>query len=187
MLLTRVVSGTRGSSLALLVQIWALVAAYAVLHDQYLIRIAPEHFTVYHRPLAGIQNLTALAAAWALLASLAPGLLLGIGCLVAARAGPWPTLRSAAILTSVTIVLLATELCSATAGGVVFVSGHGIYPASFYVAGTVSLLVTQTIQITCYSAGALLSCAMLLRFVALRKHAARHPGPRCGHPPSSRN
>ena len=25
---------------------WAIVAVYAILHDQYVVRISPEHFTV---------------------------------------------------------------------------------------------------------------------------------------------
>lgn len=177
MLLTRVVKEPRGASLALLFEIWAAVAVYAVLHDQYLIRIAPEHFTIYHRPLWGIYNLAALAATWAFLASLAPGLLLGVGCLLAARAGPWPRLEPRAILRSVVIILIATEVCSAGAGALVFVSRHGIFPASFYVDQARPLLVTQTIQITCYGTGALFSCAMLARFVYLRKRAVERATP----------
>ncbi len=64
--------------------IWAEVFLYCVLHDQYLVRVAPEHFTVYHAPLWGITNLSLLAFAWAFKASIGPGLLLGLAAVFVA-------------------------------------------------------------------------------------------------------
>lgn len=168
MLLRRMLDESRQASFTLLLQVWVLVAFYAMLHDQYVIRIAPEHFTVYHRPLWGIQNHTLLAATWGFLGSLAPGLLLGLGCLMAARAGGWPKLSARIVLRGVALVLAATELCSATAGIIVFRRGSGLFPADWYVEASLPLLVTQTIQITCYLVGACFAALLFVCLIALR-------------------
>ena len=55
---------SRRDSYGIILGIWGMVALYAVLHDQYLVRIAPEHFTVYHYPIGDIQNPHLLAAVY---------------------------------------------------------------------------------------------------------------------------
>lgn len=170
-LLRPLVAEPRGASVTLIVQVWLLVAFYAMLHDQYVIRIAPEHFTAYHRPLGGLENHTLLAAAWGFLGSLAPGLVLGLGCLLASRAGTWPRLSTRHVLRGVALVIVGTELCSAVAGIMTFRRGAGIFPASWYVPSALPLQVTQTIQIACYLAGAAFSALLLLGVILLRRRA----------------
>lgn len=80
----------RSVAYAIIFGIWAEVFLYCLLHDQYLVRIAPEHFTIYHEPLWGIGNPSLLAAAWAFRASIGPGLILGLAALFLARAGSLP-------------------------------------------------------------------------------------------------
>lgn len=67
----------RGSFYVTVFGIWLIVAIYAIAHDQYIVTIAPEHFTVYHPNPHGIENSRLLAAWSAVLASVSPGLLLG--------------------------------------------------------------------------------------------------------------
>lgn len=44
----------RSVSYAIILGMWGLTFLYCLLHDPYLVRIAPEHFAVYHKPLWGI-------------------------------------------------------------------------------------------------------------------------------------
>ena len=85
-----------------------MVAAYAIIHDQYLVRIAPEHFTVYHDNPEGIENASVLAAWIALKASVSPGLLLGIATWVVARSGSCPKINPKYTFVAVGIVILVT-------------------------------------------------------------------------------
>lgn len=140
---------------------WLIIAVYAVLHDQYIVRLAPEHFTIYHAPLLGIEHPETLAAVYAFGASFSPGLLLGFACAFVARSGSWPRLSAKFILIGVTTVVIATELVSGFSGYFVYKRGSGIYPDSWYPTQALSLLTTQTIQITCYFTAALLSAVLL--------------------------
>jgi hypothetical protein len=143
-----------------------MVIAYAVLHDQYLVRIAPERFTVYHEPLWGIDNPPLLAAAYALCAGLVPGLALGFVCALIAQCGERLALSPAQVLRGVACVILATELLAAATGIYVYLSGNLLYPHDFYPDKSLPLVTTQTIQLTAYFAGAAFSCiyfAILLR------------------------
>ena len=145
-----------------------MVILYAVLHDQYIVRIEPEHFTVYHEPLWSITNPTLLAAAYALLASALPGLILGIACFAVGRLGAWPKVRTKTILIGAAAVILATELVAASSGLLAGVLGRGILPAFVYPETSLPLIVTQTIQIFCYAASALFSGILLLGMLVHR-------------------
>lgn len=96
--------------------IWLFVAVYAIAHDQYLVRIAPDHFTVYHDNPQGIGSAPVLAAWTALRASVTPGLLLGIATWYAARSGPWPKIEVRYIFRAVCAVIGVTELSASTTG-----------------------------------------------------------------------
>lgn len=148
---------SRRDTYGIIIGVWAMVALYAVLHDQYLVRIAPEHFTEYHDPLYGIENPYLLAAVWGFLASFSPGLLLGIACLFASRAGKLPPFPKKAIFKGVLVVIALTEIFSASLGYYVHQSGEMVYPAEWYPDQSLPMLVTQTIQVSCYLGSAFFS------------------------------
>lgn len=159
----------RSVTYAIVVGIWAEVFLYCLLHDQYLIRISPEHFTVYHPPLWGITDLTLLAAAWAFRASVGPGLGLGLAALFAARAGSWPKVSPARLLKVVPWLILVTEAAGLLAGGWAWKTGQLLYPEIIYPDLSRPSVVAQTIQLTCYGAGALVSLGFLGWIVRVRR------------------
>jgi hypothetical protein len=57
----------RGRAYAIVFGIWLMVAIYSIGHDQYVVGIAPQHFTVYHAPIGQLRAPRALAAAWLLM------------------------------------------------------------------------------------------------------------------------
>ncbi|BDS07418.1 hypothetical protein NT6N_24580 [Oceaniferula spumae] len=158
----------RSVTYSILFKVWLLVAVYAVLHDQYIVRIAPEHFTIYHDPLLGIEHPATLAAVYAFGASFSPGLLLGFSCAVFARGGSLPKLSVKCILIGVIAVIILTELSAAFSGFIVYKSGSVIYPESWYPSHSLRMMVTQTIQVTCYIAAAVLSVILLVTLLAIR-------------------
>ncbi len=148
--------------------VWAMVALYAVLHDQYIARIAPEHFTEYHPQIWGIEDPYRLAAALAFCASFGPGLLLGTACLLAARVGSFPKQPIKSVFQGVLAVIAATEFLSASLGCWVYYTKRPLLPTWCYPDHSLPLLITQTIQISCYLLGALLSGALLVFIVSTR-------------------
>lgn len=163
----------RSVTYLILFQVWLMVAVYAVLHDQYIVRIAPEHFTIYHEPLLGIENPERLAAVYAFAASFSPGLLLGFACALVARTGSWPRLSRPFILKGVVVIILATEIIAASSGYFVSKRGSGIYPDSWYPNQTLPLLITQTIQVTCYFSAAVFSGILLCVIMVTRFKKSR--------------
>ena len=153
--------------------IWAEVFLYCLLHDQYLIRIAPEHFTEYHPPLWGIENLTLLAAAWAFRASIGPGLVLGLAALFIGRAGPRPKVAPAAMLKIVPGLILLTEAAGLAAGAVAWKTGQRVYPEAIYPESSLPILISQTIQVTCYLVGAVAAAGFLVWLAGRRRQANR--------------
>lgn len=164
---------TRRIAYSTIVGVWMIVAIYAVLHDQYLVRISPEHFTEYHPQIWGIQDPHLLAAALAFNASFGPGLLLGVACLFAARAGSFPKPPIQSVLLGVVAVIAATELVSASLGYYVHRTQQPLYPLWCYPDTSLPLLVTQTIQISCYLASALFSGVLLVKIMVARYRRAR--------------
>ena len=151
----------RSVTYAIVFGIWAEVFLYCLLHDQYLIRISPEHFTVYHLPLWGITDLTLLAAAWAFRASVGPGLGLGLIALFVARAGTLPKVAPKRMLKVMPWLILVTEAAGLATGAWVWKTQQPLYPEIVYPELTLPLMITQTIQITCYGVGMLVSLAFL--------------------------
>ncbi|MEM1083018.1 MAG: hypothetical protein AAGI48_02765 [Verrucomicrobiota bacterium] len=144
----RLVDERRPVTYAIVLGIWAEIFFYCVLHDLYLIRIAPEHFTVYHPPLWGITDLNLLAIAWAFRASIGPGLLLGMAALFVGRAGSRPKMPVGRMLKAVAIMIVATELCALAAGGYAWTTGRMLFPEIVYPEESRALITTQTIQLT---------------------------------------
>src|SRR3954471_6906290 len=64
---------------------WVAVWFYAAVHNQYLIRIAPEHFTIWHYKILFTQDYTLLGVLYAGRASICPGGILGALLYVAGR------------------------------------------------------------------------------------------------------
>jgi len=148
---------------------WAMVAAYAVAHDQIIVRIAAEHFTVYHPNVLGAGSAAAQAACCAFVASIGPGLAFGLYLAVAASVGNLPKLRISEALAGVAAVIAVTEVLSEAAGLMSFLLGRPLYPVAWYPGDkTVPLLVTQSIQITCYGSATVLS-GLLLVFAVYRR------------------
>ena len=158
----------RRSMYSMVLGVWAIVAVYAVLHDQYIVRIAPAHFTRYHDPMWGIRRPNILAAAYAFRSSWYPGVLLGIACALAARADSMPRISPRFVLRSVAAIVCLTELVAAFSGVVAYRRGQGIYPDEFYPAPELLLQVTQTIQLTCYWMSALWSTFLIGLMLGLR-------------------
>ena len=151
----------RSVTYAIVFGIWAEVFLYCLLHDQYLIRISPDHFTEWHPPLWGIENLTLLATAWAFRASIGPGLVLGLLALFLARAGTRPKIAPVTLLKIVPWLILVTEAAGLAAGGWVWKTGEPLLPHSVYPDFSQPMLISQTIQLTCYGVGGLVSVVFL--------------------------
>ena len=169
-------SGQRRHFYAIIVGTWLLVTIYAILHDQYLVRIAPEHFTVYHEPLWGIKNPPLLAAAYAFCAATIPGFALGCVCAFIAHAGSHPPLSLRQVFRGVICVIILTEIVSAASGVYAWTTGGNmLYPNNdfFYPAKTLPLVTTQTIQLTCYLTGAVFSSILFVLLIRTRLQSAK--------------
>ncbi|WP_193210839.1 hypothetical protein [Luteolibacter marinus] len=171
----------RSVTYAIVFGIWAEVFVYCLLHDQYLIRISPEHFTEYHPPLWGIENLSLLAAAWAFRASIGPGLVLGLVALFLARAGRLPKVPVGILLKLVPCLVVVTEGVGLVAGAWVWMNGRPLYPDAVYPDFSMPMLISQTIQLTCYATGALVSL-VFLGWIVQRRFALRSGTPECSSP-----
>lgn len=145
-----------------MIGVWAEVFLYCLLHDQYLVRLAPEHFTVYHPPLWGIEDPGWLAAAWAFRASVGPGLLLGLAAAFVARAGRRPRVALSRLFKGVAVGLVVTELAGIAAGAWSWSTGRTIYPVVIYPELTRPLIASQSIQLTCYLTGAVVAVGFLI-------------------------
>jgi len=171
--MTPLLQEKRSVAYAIVFGIWAEVFLYCLLHDQYLVRIAPEHFTEYHEPLWGIENHSLLAAAWAFRASIGPGLVLGLVALFLARGGSRPKIAPGTLLKIVPCLILLTEACGLLAGWWAWKNDRALYPEAIYPDLTRPILTTQSIQLTCYAAGGLVSGIFLGWIVWRRRRTAR--------------
>lgn len=154
----------------------AIIAVYAALHDQYLVRICPEHFTLYHANPFGIEPAWKLALAWAMAASLSPGAALGTANFFIGRAGGLPQVPVRFILKGVLTVVLATEALALLAGAWVWRGGAPPYPWDWYPESTGPIVITQTIQVSTYAAGFLFSGVWLLVLARCRRRLRRSAG-----------
>ncbi len=156
--------------------VWGIVAAYTVLHDQYIVQIAPEHFTVYHKALWGIKNARLLAALHAFHASISPGLLFGVACVFVGRFGSLPKISCKFVFTGTLIIVISSEILSALIGFWVYRTGHSIYPIVWYPDSSMPMLVTQTIQITSYLLDAAFAFLLLIVMFLQRRRISKSMG-----------
>src|SRR4051794_11906547 len=106
---------------------WIAIWFYAAMHNQYLIRIAPEHFTVWHYKIPFTQNYTLLGILYASGAAVSPGCIVGVLLYVAGRLFNRPRLSVWQIVSSTAWVWLAVEICALAAGLIVWRTHRGIY------------------------------------------------------------
>lgn len=158
--------------------VWLAVWFYAAVHNQYLIRIAPEHFTVWHYRMPFFTSHTMLGVAYAFAASISPGLVLGFCLYVAGRLSGRPKRSPRQMILSTFRVWLAVEICAGCAGLIVWRTGKGFYPEWVYPDDSLSLLITQSIQITAYLTGAVFSCILVAFTWTRRKSIAIPSEPR---------
>ncbi|HEY5792997.1 MAG TPA: hypothetical protein VIS74_06850 [Chthoniobacterales bacterium] len=172
--LKSVISGESWKTLfAVVFGTWMAIWVYAVLHNQYLIRIAPEHFTVWHYKMPFFTSYTMLGIAYAFAASFSPGMFLGICLYVSGRLFNRPKFSPKELIFSTFWVWIAVEICSPAAGFWVWHFKAGIYPDWVYPDNSLGLLITQSIQITAYLSGAAFSILLIVLTWRQRKHLAR--------------
>jgi hypothetical protein len=153
-----------------------LVVAWACLHDLYLIRVEPRHFTDYHRPLLPITNHALLAVQYATVATLGPGLVFGFLAWLSCRAGARAKVSLGNAAGGFALVMLAVEgvllLLGARARARIESGSPPLYPLWAYPDETAGILVSQTVNISAYliapAAGALY---LLARFLGRRRSA----------------
>ncbi|MFT4546095.1 MAG: hypothetical protein ACI8XO_002966 [Verrucomicrobiales bacterium] len=162
--------GSRRDFYTIIIGTYLLVTIYAILHDQYIVRIAPEHFTIYHDPLWGIKNPLLLAAAYAFCSAPLPALALGCVAAFISLALPkkWPPLGWRQVLRGVICVIIAAELASIATGIYAFTTKNMLYGSRLYPDKSLPLIVTQTVQLTCYLTSALFSCALFVYLIRKR-------------------
>ena len=151
----------RSAIYAFAARVWLPVAIYAVAHDQYVVRIEPRHFIQYHEQIPGIVSPALQAAILAFFASIGPGFMLGLACVVAGWIGSRPRIPDRFVMRGVLVVIACAELASLLSGLWVYKTGQPLYPDFVYPEETLSIAITQTIQITCYLASALFSLALV--------------------------
>lgn len=159
--LRKVVPGESWADLCKVVfGVWFLVWVYAALHDLYLIRIYPEHFTVWHYKMPFLEDHTLLAIAYALGASVTPGLVLGVVLYAAGRLFDRPKLSPKSIVLSTIWVFFVVEACAIAMGLVAWGTQRAVYPDWIYPEDSPAMFITQTIQVTAYLVGAV--CSVIL-------------------------
>jgi len=163
------------SFLAVFLGTWLAVWFYAAVHNQYLIRIAPEHFTVWHYRIPFTHDHTLLGILYAGGASVAPGGTLGLLLYVVGRLFNRPPQSVRRLICSTAWVWLAVEVCALLTGLIVWQTGQPLFPDRLYPAKSLGLLITQTIQITAYSSGALFSVILLFWTWHTRKRNLAFP------------
>ena len=150
----RLIDQPRAATYQIVLSIWSMLTLYAILHDQYIVWIAPEHFTLYHEPLGDLENPALIATVYAIRAGLGPGFFWGLAAAFFALSGTRPLMPVRLVLLSALVAIICIEVISASSGLWVWLSGRLVYPQSFYPDDDSLVLVTQTIQVTCYFSGA---------------------------------
>jgi hypothetical protein len=153
----KLIDEDRGITYRIVIGVTATIVSWAIIHDQIIAQIAPEHFTEYHEPVGNIKNPYVLAFLWAIAATLGLGLIMGIVYAFLGRRGDRPKVSVRFILVGTIIMVVLIELVSSGTGWWVFRTGETLYPDSWYPVDELGILVTQTMQISAYLTSAVLS------------------------------
>ena len=153
----RLIEEDRGVTYRIVLGVAAAIVLWAIVHDQMIVRIAPEHFTEFHEPVGNIENPFVLALLWAIAATVGPGLILGIAYAFLGRNGDEPKISVRFILWGTIAMVALIKLVASGAGWWVFRTGEAFYPAAWYPVDEPGILVTQTMQISAYLVSAVLS------------------------------
>ncbi len=155
----------------------AVVVLFATLHDQWLIRFAPEHFTLYHPAIFPTDSLTLIALGFALLASFGPALVLGAALWAAARLGPRPPVSLAHTIPLLGLGLIVAECVALSIGALCGnrFEAHATlcFPERFYPELRADLVAAQSTQITLYFCAAALAVALPAHLWLHRRRLAR--------------
>ena len=126
--------------------VWIIIAFYSVVYDQWIVTISEEHFTVYHERIFPFENARLIAGAYALSASIFPGLALALASYIVGRVGTCKRIRLKKLLWSVFAVLSLTEVFSILIAVLAYIRGP-IYPLEWYPVLDRSLVVTQPLRL----------------------------------------
>lgn len=118
--------------LAILLHCCLAVIAYAMLQDQFSVRLSKEYFTLGHAPIAGLDNPTLLGLAWGFLGGFPGGIVLGIPLALAATLGPWPHVEPNELNRALGCLVAGVALASLIAG-----------VSAWYNAGVVNIVVGE--------------------------------------------
>lgn len=102
--------------------------------------------------------------------------MLGIACVMAGWMGDRPRIPDRFVTRGVLAVIVCAEIASLLSGWWVFTSRRPLYPDCVYPEGTLSLVITQTIQITCYLTSVLFSLVLVAAIIWKRRRM-EHPYP----------
>ena len=102
-----------------------LLSGYAMLQDQFSVRLCPEYFTVLHNPINGLTDPTLLGITWGFLGSWWGGALLGYGAGLAATLGKQPPMTVKQLLKPMLCVIAFVAACTALAGISVAMNADG--------------------------------------------------------------
>ena len=145
-----------------------MVTIYAVCHDQYIVRIAPEHFTLYHEGYGHIGSPAFQAFLYAANASITPGIAFGLVLAIVCRRGKIEQISIETALRYALGVIVFAETLSLLTVLFVYLMGKPIYPLALYPDLKINLVITQSIQITCYIASFIGSGSVILHIAIMR-------------------
>jgi hypothetical protein len=152
---------------------FALVTLFGIFNDQAIVRIAPEHFTVFHPHYFPVQQPGLLALCFAVVATGGPGLAWGIALYWAGHYGPGPAVGTRATISGVLLVLFITVASAWSLGWHVHQSHQPLYPRFFYPTDEIPLYITQTVQLTNYLVGVSGALVWIAAIQLYRRHQAR--------------
>jgi hypothetical protein len=153
------------------------IVAWASLHDVYLIGVEPRHFTVYHRPLLPLSNPVVLAAQYATVATLGPGMVFGALAFALGRLGKG---RQLSLLFAWSIFLPVIVLIESQAlfMGAIARSRHAtgralLYPGALYPDNTAGIAYSQSVNISAYLGAVCFGGLYLMALFIIRRWRPR--------------
>lgn len=150
-----------------------VIVGWAFIHAQYLVRIAPDHYTKYHEPVGDLESPFLIAAVYGLGASFVPGILMGIATALSGRGGSRTKVEARSLILGVVWVVIVTEIVALLSGAIVYFRKDVFYPESWYPVMTLPIQISQTVQVTTYLAISVFS-AVFLVFVSCCRRGLHH-------------